>query len=123
MAATSPTGLCADSNGAARRLGEGLRLSVNVHVHARRGHNLAYGLQEEGFLEPLLRSHLGVALASTPAGWPTVAQLTESANRRDAPPIAAGARPIRTKEERLERVIRVNAGHSAWEAREESAPA
>ena len=104
-----------------RRLGEGLRLSVNVHMHAGRGHNLAYGLQEDGFLEPILRSHLGAALDSTPADWPSVVHLVESSNRKDAPPMAAGARPPRTKEERLERVIRVNAGLTAWEAREETA--
>ena len=84
---------------------------------------MAYGLQEDGFLEPILRAHLGAALDSTPADWPSVVQLVESSNRKDAPPMAAGARPPRTREERLERVIRVNAGLTAWEAREETAEA
>ena len=117
----SAAGPCAASGGAACRLGSGLRLSVNVHMHAGRGHNLAYGLQEDGFLEPILRAHLGAALDSTPDDWPSVVHLVESSNRKDAPPMAAGARPPRTKEERLERVIRVNAGLTAWEAREETA--
>lgn len=109
----------------------GRGLVVQIHVHERRGHNLALAMRSEGYLEPLLRSHLdevtghargdtgpSVAAAGRGSGV-SVPSLVESANAGEPPPVVPGARPVETAEERWERVRRVNAGLSVWAARAE----
>jgi hypothetical protein len=96
---------------------------VAVHVHVRRGHNLAFQMRADGFLEPLLRSHLVPLGAAVPAKCcatePSVEAIVAMDNNGELPPVAAGARPIESPEDRLENVRRANAGVSVWLARDE----
>ena len=94
------------------------QLDVHVHFHRRHGHNLAFQMRADGFLEPLLRAHLaplGALLASSAVT--SVAAVVASDNNGEAPPDVSGARQALSREERLEVVRRANAGQSSWLAR------
>lgn len=110
----------------------GVAGSVEVHHHQRHGHNLAFQMRAEGFLEPLLRAHLAPlgCMRQTPSGERqtsgelegtvgSVTSVVASDNRGDVAPEVAGSRRAATREERFELVRRANAGHSNWLARAE----
>jgi hypothetical protein len=113
-------------------------LIVDVHEHTRHGHNLAFALRTDGYLEPLLAAHIDAATpdstarrANTPKhtspagvqgtlGMPialSVAALVLADNNAEIPPLLEGGRPRDSHEVRLENVRRVNAGLSTWTSR------
>ena len=99
-------------------------LTVDVHLHARHGHNLAFTLRESGWLEPLLTAHLQPLGATQPSARDpletlSVNEVVARENRGEAPPATSSSnggapRPVLSKEAQLENVRRVNAGLSVW---------
>ena len=95
-------------------------LSVEIHHHRRHGHNVAFQMREDGFLEPLLRAHLAPLGAARGSDiLDSVAHVVASDNNGDAAPQVAGSRPAASREKRLALVRRANSGQSVWMAREE----
>ena len=106
-----------------------------VYLHHKHGHNLAFGLRENGFLEPLLRAHLeplggaaptsSSAFCSSSTGMDgvsvTVASIVARDNNGESPPTADGTPYVPPKsqsaEAKLEKLRRVNAGLSVWHDR------
>lgn len=93
--------------------------TVTVHMHRRYGHNLAFQMRANGFLEPLLRAHLEpLHAAPNSAVIASVASIVASDNAGEQPCVVAGSRPVESREERLNKVRLANAGESLWLARE-----
>ena len=96
--------------------------SVSVHYHRRHGHNLAFSMRGDGYLEPLLRAHLA-PLRAAPEGTGGVYSVesvvaSDNAGGLASADMIGGLRPALSAEERMEKTRKANAGESLWLARE-----